>query len=90
MMATESMFALAPDCGYFIVSDAKTHEAIAVVEAGDEAEARQFFAALRHMLQASSQVFLCVLESATLPNEIPVFRRQYLKAMQVNATEEGK
>lgn len=85
-MAREPMFALTPDCGYFMVSDAKTHEAIAVVEAGDEVEAGQFFGALRHILQASSQVHLCVLESVTLPNEIPVFRRQYLKAMQVNAT----
>lgn len=89
-MATEPMFALVPDCAYFMVSDAQTREAIAVVEAGDEAEARQFFAALGHMLRAPSQVALRVLGKATLPNEVPVLRRQYLQTLQVNAQEEGR
>jgi hypothetical protein len=90
MMATEPMFELVPDCGYFMVTDAQTHEAIAVVEAGGETEARQFFAALRHMLRAPSQVDLRMLGNATLPNEVPVFRRQYLKALQVNAQGKGR
>jgi hypothetical protein len=87
-MAGEPMFRLAPNCAYYMVSDLQTHEAIAVLEAGSEAEARQFFVALRHMLQASSKVDLRVLESLAPPNELPVFRRQYFKALQANAEEE--
>lgn len=90
MMATEPMFPLVPDCVYYLITDAQTHDAIAVVEAGGEEEARQFFAALRHMLRAPSQVDLCVLGNATLPNEVPTFRREYLKALQVNAQQEGR
>lgn len=88
MMAAESMFVLVSDCAYFMVTDAQSHEAIAVVEAGGEAEAWQFFAALRHMLRASSQVDLRMLGSATLPNGVPTFRREYMKALQANAMEE--
>ncbi|CAG9187468.1 hypothetical protein LMG23994_06913 [Cupriavidus pinatubonensis] len=46
MTAAGPMFALAAKCGYYIVSDPQTKEVIAVVEAGDEPEARQFFAAV--------------------------------------------
>jgi hypothetical protein len=87
-MAGEPMFGLAPHCAYYVVLDSQTHEAIAVLEAGGEAEARQFFVALRHMLQASSKVDLRVLKSLAPPNELPVFRRQYFEALQANAAEE--
>ncbi|CAN0622858.1 conserved protein of unknown function [Burkholderia multivorans] len=90
MTAAGPMFALTPNCGYYIVTDPQTQEVIAVVEAGDEPEARQFFAALRHMLRAAPETDIRVLVDALPPNGVPVFRLQYLKAMQARAEEEGQ
>lgn len=90
MMAAGPMYALAPNCAFYLATDLQTKEVIAVVEAVSEAEAREFFAALRHMLQAAPQVEMRVLESTTLPNGVPVFRMQYLVAMRVMAEEDGR
>lgn len=88
--ATSSMLGLEPSCRYYVVTDVRTQQVVAVVEAEREPEARQFFAALRHLLQGAPESTIRVLESAMPPNEVPVFRRQYLKAMQANAKDEAR
>jgi endonuclease V-like protein UPF0215 family len=85
-----SMLGLEPNCRYYVVTDVRTQQVVAVVEAVREPEARQFFAALRHLLQAAPESTVRVLESAMPPNEVPVFRRHYLKAMQANAKDEAR
>jgi hypothetical protein len=42
------------------------------------------------MLQAAPEVDIRVLGNAMPPNEVPVFRHQYFKAMQARAEEEGR
>lgn len=87
--AASSMLGSEPNCRYYVVTDVRTQQVVAVVEAEREPEARQFFAALRHLLQAAPESTIRVLESPMPPNEVPVFRRQYLKAMQANAKDEA-
>lgn len=41
------------------------------------------FTALRRMLRAAPEIDIREQGSALLPNELPVFRRQYLKDMQI-------
>jgi len=79
-----------PDCAYYIVSDPPTQDVIVVVEARDEPEANASFAALRLMLRAAPDADIRVLGDATPPNGTPVFRLQYLKAIQARAEEEGR
>ena len=90
MIASGPLYTLAPNCEYYIATDSQTQEAIAVVEAGGEPEARQFFAALHHMLRAPPEVDIRVLNDVMQPNGIPVFRLQYFKAMQAKAEQEGR
>jgi len=87
---TSSMLGLEPNCRYYVVTDISTQQVVAVVEAEREPEARQFFAALRHLLRAAPESTIRVLESAMPPNEVPVFRRQYLKVIQAIAKDEAR
>lgn len=83
------MFENEPNCGYYIVTDPLTREVIAVVEAGDEPEARRFFAELRHLIQAAPQSEVRALEDMVPPNGVPVFRLAYLKSLLLRAQEDG-
>lgn len=84
-----SVRGLEPNCRYYLVADGRTQEVVAVVEAEHELEARQFFAAVCHLLHASPEPTIRVLECGVPPNEVPMFRRQYFKALQVNAQDEA-
>jgi len=88
-MTQVAMFQNAPNCGYYIVTDPQTQQVVAVVEAGDEPEAQQFFAVLRHMLQASTESEVRALRDMVPPDGVPVFRLAYLKSLQLRAQEEG-
>lgn len=90
MMAPEPMFALESHCQYYRVTDAQTGEVIAVVEAGDKAEASQFVSALCHLLSVVPGPDIRELGDVMPPNGVPVFRLQYFKAMQARAEEEGR
>jgi hypothetical protein len=75
---------------YFIAADVCTHEAIAVLEAEHEVEARQFFAAVRHLLLQTSDVNIHAMQGESPPHETPVFHREYLRVLQINAQEEHR
>lgn len=75
---------------YYIAVDVRTQKVMAVLEALDEPEARQFFAAVCHLLKVAPEANFRVLESAVPPNHTPVFHRQYLKTMRANAQEEAR
>lgn len=88
-MTQVAMFQNAPNCGYYIVTDPLTQQVVAVVEAGDEPEAQQFFAVLRHMLRAAPESEVRALQDTVPPNGVPVFRLAYLKFLVLRAQEEG-
>ena len=85
-----SLRQLEPNCKYYVVANARTREIVTVVEAEHEFEARQFYAALHHLLHASPESNIRVLESGLPPTGGPVFRRKYFQAMQVNAQDEAR
>jgi hypothetical protein len=79
-----------PNGGYYIAVDVRTQEVIAVLDALDEREAQQFFAAVCHMLQVPPEAKFRVLEGLVPPNETPIFHRQYLTTLQANAQDEAR
>lgn len=80
----------APNCRYYLVTAAGTHDVIAVVEAGDEPEAREFFGAVRGMFGATPDAEVRLLGSGLPPDGVPVFKLTYLKAMQARAEAERR
>lgn len=75
---------------YFVAADVRTSEVLAVLEAEHEMEARHFFAAVCHVLQAPSTASFRLMEGQRPPEGTPVFHRQYLKTIQANAQEEAR
>ncbi|AQV96399.1 hypothetical protein BJN34_21255 [Cupriavidus necator] len=80
----------APDCEYYLVTDPERGTSIAVVEAGDEPEAREFLEALRCMLGAAADAEVRLTGNASPLGGVPLFKMSYLKALRTRAEEEAR